>query len=90
MKKVPLQFVGMFTFFMLFSIINVYAGDVTVVSQERNVNIECDGGEMAEAFSAMKDAMRLDKNSMFLKEWGVDLFNVTRVEIITEESNESE
>jgi hypothetical protein len=65
MKKVPLQFVGMFTFFMLFSIINVYAGDVTVVSQERNVNIEC-------------------------RRRGVDLFNVTRVEIITEESNESE
>lgn len=32
------------------------------------------------AFQAIKDAIRLDKNTMFLKEWGVDLFNVTRPE----------
>jgi len=30
------------------------------------------------AFQAIKDAIRLDKNAMFLKEWGVDLFNITR------------
>ena len=30
------------------------------------------------AFTALKSAVRLDKNAMFLKEWGVDLFNITR------------
>ena len=30
------------------------------------------------AFTALKAAVRLDKNAMFLKEWGVDLFNITR------------
>ena len=30
------------------------------------------------AMQALRAGMRLDKNALFLKEWGVDLFNITR------------
>ena len=43
---------------------------------DENIDAVAESDDPAESLGAMKDAIRLNKNTMFLSEWGVDLFSI--------------